>query len=128
MRRWARHTLTVGVLTSSDCGIHDIDMSRWLLSIGKASKDNSHDTTNSAGGSEVTRCYGTGSIVRHPELSEQDDCDNALGIIEYANGAKATLHLSRTGMGGYSSVVEVFGTEQKLEVGVSRAGLCMVPI
>ena len=127
MRKSARRTLAVGVLTSSYCGIHDIDMSRWLLCISKAS-DVSHDTTSSAGGSEVTRCYGIGSTVRHPELSEQDDCDNALGVIEYANGAKATVHLSRTGMGGYSSVVEVFGTEQKLEVGVSRAGLCMVPI
>lgn len=102
-------------------------MSRWLLSIGqptsKLSLTQSSASPSSAGGSEVTRCYGTGSIVRHPELVEQEDCDNALGIIEYANGSKTTLHLSRTGMGGYSSVVEVFGTEQKLEVGVSPTSL-----
>ena len=83
----------------------------------------SQDVNGTGSGPEVTRCYGTGSIVRHPELTEQEDCDNALGIIEYANGSKATLHLSRTGMGGYSSVVEVFGTEQKLEVGVRGCGL-----
>jgi len=98
-------------------------MSRWLLGIGASTEGKLGQMSNGKGastsGSEVTRCYGTGSIVRHPELVEQEDCDNALGIIEYANGSKTTLHLSRTGMGGYSSVVEVFGTEQKLEVGVS---------
>jgi len=108
----------------ADCGIHDIDMSRWLLGVGKAKAGKkvgglSIGGNTVSGQSEVTRCYGTGSIVRHPELVEQEDCDNALGIIEFANGSKTTLHLSRTGMGGYSSVVEVFGTEQKLEVGVS---------
>lgn len=98
-------------------------MSRWLLGIGASTGGKlgqmSNDKGASTSGSEVTRCYGTGSIVRHPQLVEQEDCDNALGVIEYANGSKTTLHLSRTGMGGYSSVVEVFGTEQKLEVGVS---------
>ena len=114
----------------ADCGIHDIDMSRWLLSIGAASSSSKLTQSSApnggrAGSSEVTRCYGTGSIVRHPELVEQEDCDNALGIIEFANGSKTTLHLSRTGMGGYSSVVEVFGTEQKLEVGVSHQNHCL---
>lgn len=85
-----------------DCGIHDIDMARWLL-----------------GASEVKRVFATGSLVCHPELAEQDDCDNALATIEFANGSMTTLHLSRTGMGGYESHVEVFGTKQKLTVDVS---------
>lgn len=82
-----------------DCGIHDIDMARWLLNADK-----------------VRRVYATGQLVCHPELAEQDDCDNALATIEFSNGTTATLHLSRTGMGGYESHVEVFGTKSKLTV------------
>lgn len=87
-----------------DCGIHDIDMSRWLLQ------------TSSAGRAEVKRVFGSGLITAHPELAEQDDCDNAFGIIEYANGTTCTLHLSRTGMSGYDSKIEVYGMEQNVLV------------
>lgn len=87
-----------------DCGIHDIDMSRWLLN------------TSSAGRGEVKRVVASGLITAHPELVEQDDCDNAFGIIEYTNDTTCTLHLSRTGMGGYDSTVEAYGMEQKVVV------------
>ncbi|RSH80751.1 hypothetical protein EHS25_007087 [Saitozyma podzolica] len=104
-----------------DCGIHDIDMSRWFLGVGQPAKNNTNGLSQSSrppvlSGKQVNRVYATGLTVRHPELHEQDDCDNALGVIEYANGSSCTLHLSRTGMGGYESLVEVFGTEQKLVV------------
>lgn len=88
-----------------DCGIHDIDMSRWLLS------------TASAGRGEVKRVLASGLITAHPELETQGDCDNAFGIIEYTNGTTCTLHLSRTGMGGYDSLVEAYGMGQKVTVG-----------
>lgn len=103
-----------------DCGIHDIDMSRWLLGVdGKClPASNSTGTQQSKNGSEVKRVFATGLTVRHPELAEQEDCDNALGVIEYTNGSSCTLHLSRTGMAGYESTVEVFGMEQKLVVEV----------
>lgn len=106
-----------------DCGIHDIDMSRWLLGVGQPAKNSKNGLSQSSqppvpSGKQVNRVYATGLTVRHPELHEQDDCDNALGVIEYANGSSCTLHLSRTGMGGYESLVEVFGTEQKLVVEV----------
>ncbi|OCF30523.1 hypothetical protein I316_07851 [Kwoniella heveanensis BCC8398] len=97
-----------------DCGIHDIDMSRWLL--GVSTSGNKAVSPSISKGSAVRRVFATGLTVRHPELLEQEDCDNALGIIEYTNGSSCTLHLSRTGMGGYESLVEVFGTEQKLVV------------
>lgn len=87
-----------------DCGIHDIDMSRWLLNTGAAGKG------------EIKRVIGSGLITAHPELAAQGDCDNAFGIIEYTNGTTCTLHLSRTGMGGYDSTVEVYGMEQKCVV------------
>ena len=101
-----------------DCGIHDIDMSRWLLGVdGKclASPDGLQQASRSQ---EVRRVFATGLTVRHPELADQEDCDNALGIIEYTNGSTCTLHLSRTGMSGYESTIEVFGQEQKLVVEV----------
>lgn len=106
-----------------DCGIHDIDMSRWLLGVdGKCLPSDSSSGTASTGhtskGQEVKRVFATGLTVRHPELADQEDCDNALGIIEYTNGSSCTLHLSRTGMAGYESTVEVFGMEQKLVVEV----------
>jgi myo-inositol 2-dehydrogenase/D-chiro-inositol 1-dehydrogenase len=88
-----------------DCGIHDIDMSRWLLS------------TDQVGRAEVKRVLASGLITAHPELEAQGDCDNAFGIIEYTNGTTCTLHLSRTGMGGYDSLVEAYGMGQKVTVG-----------
>ncbi|WVQ69659.1 uncharacterized protein L199_007879 [Kwoniella botswanensis] len=103
-----------------DCGIHDIDMSRWLLGVSESGqgKGTLHQSSAPATTEKPTvkRVFATGLTVRHPELKEQEDCDNALGIVEYANGSSCTLHLSRTGMGGYESLVEVFGTEQKLTV------------
>ena len=116
-----------------DCGIHDIDMARWLLNIGdnhgstfgeaSSSSSSGPDLTQSSAPNnvmrkQVKRVFATGTIVRHIELTEQDDCDNALGIIEFVNGSSCTLHLSRTGMNGYESTVEVYGLEQKLVVDV----------
>lgn len=115
-----------------DCGIHDIDMSRWLLGVdGKClpSSGGPHNGLKGRGqGQEVKRVFATGLTVRHPELAEQEDCDNALGIIEYTNGSSCTLHLSRTGMAGYESTVEVFGMEQKLVVEVRNSSIEMISI
>lgn len=87
-----------------DCGIHDIDLARWLLN------------TSASGKKEVTRVFGSGTNVRHPELSATGDCDNGMGIIEFANGARAMIHLSRTGIHGHDTVTELFGTEGKAVV------------
>lgn len=101
-----------------DCGIHDIDMSRWLLGVDGKCLPSSGCPQYASKTQEVKRVFATGLTVRHPELAEQEDCDNALGIIEYTNGSSCTLHLSRTGMAGYESTVEIFGMEQKLVVEV----------
>jgi myo-inositol 2-dehydrogenase/D-chiro-inositol 1-dehydrogenase len=109
-----------------DCGIHDIDMTRWLLNVNSTTAhpglaDLAQSSSPVAQPTkQVKRVIATGSIVAHPELKEQDDCDNALGIVEFANGATCTLHLSRTGMNGYESTVEVYGLEQKLTVEVGQ--------
>ena len=91
-----------------DCGIHDIDIARWLLKIP------SH-------GKQVRCVYATGQNVRHPELSEFGDADNAFGVVTFMNGSILSFHLSRTLTHGHDCFAEIFGTEGKLVVnGVCR--------
>ena len=95
-----------------DCGIHDIDMARWLL--GAAS------SPSNPGGSRVKRVWATGLTVRHPELADVQDADNAVCVVEFEGGKVLDFHLSRTGLHGHDCFTEVFGTERKLIVnGVS---------
>jgi len=92
-----------------DCGIHDIDLARWLL-----------DTANPANLSnprkEVTRVFASGLNVRHPELAASGDCDNGLAVVEFENGTQCTFHLSRTALHGHDCFTEIFGTEGKFVV------------
>ena len=83
-----------------DCGIHDIDMARWLLELDPKDK--------------VKRVFASGLNVRHPELVESGDADNALGFVEYESGKSFTFHLSRTTMHGHECTCEVIGSEAKL--------------
>ncbi|WRT66044.1 uncharacterized protein IL334_002996 [Kwoniella shivajii] len=83
-----------------DCGIHDIDMARHLLEI--TSED------------RVKRVFASGTNVRHPELAESGDADNALAIVEYESGKSFTFHLSRTAIHGHDCACEVLGEEAKL--------------
>jgi myo-inositol 2-dehydrogenase/D-chiro-inositol 1-dehydrogenase len=92
-----------------DCGIHDIDIARWLLDVANPSL-----LKNPA--KQVTRVYATGLNVRHPELAESEDCDNANCIVEFENGTQCTFHLSRTALHGHDCFCEVFGTESKLVI------------
>jgi myo-inositol 2-dehydrogenase/D-chiro-inositol 1-dehydrogenase len=64
-----------------DCAIHDIDLARWFLRNAKAKK-----------------AYATGTNVRHPELAEFKDADNAWGFVEFEGGKSAFIYLSRTGI------------------------------
>lgn len=86
-----------------DCGIHDIDMARWLLSTP---------------GSDcaVKRVFATGQNVRHAELEKDGDADNALAIIDFRGGQRVTFHLSRTAIHGHDCFAEIFGTEGKMIV------------
>lgn len=85
-----------------DCGIHDIDMARWLLDISPSQP--------------IKRVFASGTNVRHPELAASGDADNALGFVEYADGKSFTFHLSRTAMHGHDCACEVLGSEAKLLV------------
>jgi myo-inositol 2-dehydrogenase/D-chiro-inositol 1-dehydrogenase len=87
-------------------GIHDIDISRWLLSVHETPTPNR----------QVHRVFATGQNTRHPELKERGDCDNAIGTVEYTNGKILTFHLSRTSMHGHDCFAEIFGEEGKIAV------------
>lgn len=92
-----------------DCGIHDIDLARWLL-------DSSNPAKLANPRKEVTRVFGSGMNVRHPELEKTGDCDNGMGIVEFENGTRAMIHLSRTAVHGHDTVSELFGTGGKVVV------------
>ena len=100
-----------------DCGIHDIDIGRYLLNVG-----NTDGLKNPA--KHVSKVFATGLNTVYPELAEMEDCDNALGIIEFENGSKLNIHLSRTSIHGHDVVCEVFGTKGKFVINaVSRFSL-----
>lgn len=92
-----------------DCGIHDIDIGRYLLNVGNTDK-----LKNPA--KQVTKVFATGLNTVYPELAELGDCDNALGVIEFENGSKMDIHLSRTSIHGHDVVCEVFGTKGKFVI------------
>jgi myo-inositol 2-dehydrogenase/D-chiro-inositol 1-dehydrogenase len=64
-----------------DCAIHDIDLIRWFFR-----------------NSKPKRVYASGTNIRHPELEKFQDADNAFGFVEFEDGKKAFIYLSRTGM------------------------------
>lgn len=77
-----------------DCGIHDIDIGRYLLNVS-----NTDGLKNPA--KQVTKVFATGLNTVYPELADMGDCDNALGVIEFENGSKMDIHLSRTSIHGH---------------------------
>ncbi|ODN74230.1 hypothetical protein L202_07675 [Cryptococcus amylolentus CBS 6039] len=88
-----------------DCGIHDIDCARWLLSTSSSIPNPLK---------QVTRVFASGHNIRHPELVKDNDVDNAVGFVEFENGGILMLHLSRTAMHGHDCFAEVFGTDGKV--------------
>jgi myo-inositol 2-dehydrogenase/D-chiro-inositol 1-dehydrogenase len=96
-----------------DCGIHDIDIGRWLLDVNNKSKLSNPNK-------QVTSVFATGLNIRYPELASMGDCDNAIGVIEFENGSKFNIHLSRTSIHGHDVICEVFGVESKLVINSVR--------
>ncbi|ADV24490.1 transposase subfamily [Cryptococcus gattii E566] len=92
-----------------DCGIHDIDISRWLLDVENPANLKSPKK-------QVTSVWATGLNAQHPELTQYGDCDNGICVVEYENGTKCTFHLSRTAIHGHDCSCEVFGTDSKLVI------------
>lgn len=83
-----------------DCSIHDIDLAQWFF--GEDSK--------------VQSVSAVGITAVEPGLREYDDRDNAVGVIEYADGRIAYLYCSRMMAAGQEDSTEIIGTHGKLTV------------
>jgi myo-inositol 2-dehydrogenase/D-chiro-inositol 1-dehydrogenase len=83
-----------------DCCIHDIDLARWVL-----------------GGSPPVRVSAHGTRLMYPGLGSCGDVDTAAAAVEFANGALATFHVSRTSHRGYEATMAITGTEGALSCG-----------
>jgi inositol 2-dehydrogenase len=84
-----------------DCGIHDIDLARWLVG-------------------EISSVYSFGGVLAYPEMAEIGDVDNAITTLQFAGGAIGVIDLSRSGVYGYDIRTEILGTKGTLKVGYLR--------
>ena len=83
-----------------DCGVHDIDLARWML-----------------GNPRAVRAFATGTIAMHPGLAEHADVDNGLAMVDFEGGGRAVFYASRTFAHGHETQTEVIGTGGKLLIG-----------
>ena len=74
-----------------DMTIHDLDMARWLL------------------GEEPVLVSAVGSRVVDPNLSQYEDYDTAMVLLQTASGKQAHINNCREAVYGYDQRVEVFG-------------------
>jgi inositol 2-dehydrogenase len=88
-----------GLLT--DCGIHDIDLARWLMG-------------------EVASVYSVGGVLAYPEMEPIGDVDNAIATLTFTSGALGVIDLSRSGIYGYDIRTEILGTKGTLQIGYLR--------
>jgi inositol 2-dehydrogenase len=84
-----------------DCGIHDIDVARWLMG-------------------EIDQVYSIGGVLAYPEMKEIGDIDNAIVTLHFASGSLGVLDVSRNGVYGYDIRTEVLGTKGTLKIGYLR--------
>lgn len=83
-----------------DCCIHDIDLSMWYMGEDLIPKS----------------AFAVGSVQHHPELTQLEDVDNGVGIVEYWGGKIAYFHCSRTQAHGHDVCTEITGTNGKIMV------------
>jgi myo-inositol 2-dehydrogenase/D-chiro-inositol 1-dehydrogenase len=74
-----------------DMTIHDLDMARWLL------------------GEEPVLVSAVGSRIVDPDLSQYEDYDTAMVLLQTASGKQAHINNCREAVYGYDQRVEVFG-------------------
>jgi myo-inositol 2-dehydrogenase/D-chiro-inositol 1-dehydrogenase len=85
-----------------DCSIHDIDLALWFF--------------GEDGESKVKSVSAVGITAVEPALKEHNDCDNAVGLIEFTDGRIVHLYCSRMMAAGQEDSTEIIGTEGKLSV------------
>ncbi len=81
-----------------DMTIHDFDMARYLID------------------SPVTEVYAQGRVLVDPVFEKAGDIDTAVIVLNFENGAMATIDNSRQAVYGYDQRVEVFGAEGMVTV------------
>jgi myo-inositol 2-dehydrogenase/D-chiro-inositol 1-dehydrogenase len=74
-----------------DMTIHDLDMARWLL------------------GEEPVLVSAIGARVVDPSLSQYEDYDTAMVLLQTASGKQAHINNCREAVYGYDQRIEVFG-------------------
>jgi myo-inositol 2-dehydrogenase / D-chiro-inositol 1-dehydrogenase len=74
-----------------DMTIHDLDMARWLL------------------GEEPVLVSAVGARMIDPNLSQYEDYDTAMVLLQTASGKQAHINNCREAVYGYDQRVEVFG-------------------
>jgi myo-inositol 2-dehydrogenase/D-chiro-inositol 1-dehydrogenase len=74
-----------------DMTIHDLDMARWLL------------------GEEPVLVSAVGARLVDPNLSQYEDYDTAMVLLQTASGKQAHINNCREAVYGYDQRVEVFG-------------------
>ncbi|KAH7131659.1 putative NAD binding Rossmann fold oxidoreductase [Dactylonectria estremocensis] len=85
-----------------DCSIHDIDLALWFF--------------GEDGDSKVKSVSAVGITAVEPDLKKHNDCDNAVGLIEFTDGRIVHLYCSRMMAAGQEDSTEIIGTEGKLSV------------
>lgn len=61
-------------------------------------------------------CYATGLISHHHEMTEFNDVDNSVGVVEFWDGRIAHYYHSRTTSHGYDNCTEIVGTDGKIGI------------
>ncbi|PHH78567.1 hypothetical protein CDD80_6678 [Ophiocordyceps camponoti-rufipedis] len=85
-----------------DCSIHDIDLALWFF--------------GEDGDEKVRSVSAVGITAVEPGLRQFNDRDNAVGLVEFADGRIAHLYCSRMMAAGQEDTTEIIGTKGKLAV------------
>lgn len=85
-----------------DCSIHDIDLALWFF--------------GEDGEAKVRSVTAVGITAVEPDLRRYNDRDNAVGLIEFADGRIVHLYCSRIMAAGQEDTTEIIGTKGKLGV------------
>lgn len=98
-----------------DCGIHDIDIARWMLGLSDAQGVRQRSLAR------VKRCFAIGYNALHPELGRYGDADNATGVVQLTDGRSFTFNLGRTAIHGHECSCEIIGTKGRVFVNQNPA-------
>ncbi|KAK9387145.1 hypothetical protein V1515DRAFT_626423 [Lipomyces mesembrius] len=88
-----------------DCTIHDIDLALWFFGEENV----------------VKSIYAAGVTAIEPGLRQYNDCDNAVGIVEFYSGQIAYFYVTRMMAAGQEDQTFIVGTEGKLTVNQNPA-------